>query len=353
MARTHRNGTFTLLVFTATLILLNGCVATSPTATSGKQQVPEVSDRTLAAKVNGQPIYEDQLEARVEANLRQYKKRSHSGKVEPELEKEMQRQVLDKFIVTELFYQASLSLKIPDIEKRITEEMAKAKQTDHPDMGREKISDAALRENIRRKLYLTEYLAKVDLVDPQPPEAEIKAYYEKNKKAFANGKDRVEVRHILIQVAKDATPEEKDEARKKIEQARQLILEGKPFDEAAKEYSDDANAPRGGNMGYIEPAYMPPEFDKVAFSLEPGKLSDIVETEFGYHVLEVLDVRAKGTVPPYDQLKNFLGKYLQEGLIKKKMAAHTKSLRENAKIETFLVTAPDEIKHAQGSEEGI
>ncbi len=65
-------------------------------------------------------------------------------------------------------------------------------------------------------------------------------------------------------------------------------------------------------------------------------MSEVVETKYGFHVLEVLDRIDKGRIPPYEDLKDFFGKFLQNELSKKVVAEHIQSLREKAKVEIFL-----------------
>ncbi len=303
-------------------------------ASTGNQTDLQTTSREVAATVNGQPIYVDQLETQVQVGIDKYR-RFNSGPVPPGLGRQLQAKVLDKYIAVELLYQASLSMKTAAIEQKVVAELAKLK-TAH---------DHTRAASVRRQIYIDEYLAKNNLSNPEVPASEIKAYYERHKQNFASKKDAVHVRHIVIQIAKTASPAEIAQAQKKIARVRQLITEGKPFTEVAKEYSEDANAPAGGDLGYIEKGYMPSEFEKVAFVLQPGKLSDLVQTEFGYHLLEVVDRRPAGSVPGFAEMKDFLAKGLQQQLKAKNMSAHLKALEEKATIEILLAKADGQIEH--------
>lgn len=292
----------------------------------------EAKTRKVVARVNGQPIYEDQMTPPMQARLRKLK-RFGSGNPSEEVMKSLEEKVLEKLIAVELLYQASQSLEIPDIDQRIDKQMEEMRKR-HAS-GLKQMSDEELRESVRRQIYVNEYLRVNGLSDPAIPETEIRKYYDENKQAFAS-RGYVHARHILRTVGENAKPEEKAEARRQIEEARRLILEGRPFAEVAKEYSQCNSAKTGGDLGLREKGYMPPEFDAVAFSIEIGKLSDVFETKFGYHILEVLERTQEGTVAPYEQVRDFIARFLQKEASPKKTSEHVRLLREKAKIEVFL-----------------
>lgn len=101
--------------------------------------------------------------------------------------------------------------------------------------------------------------------------------------------EQVHAAHILVSVAQDASAEDKAAARAKIDAALQEIKDGKDFAEVAKAVSDDSTAGAGGDLGWFGRGRMVKEFEDVAFSLEPGQVSDVVETQFGYHIIKVLE----------------------------------------------------------------
>ncbi len=292
---------------------------------------PSTVERALAARVNGEPIYLDQLAPLVQVELRKYRK---FGAVEPSREMILvtQRKALEALIPTELIHQAARGVEIPELEEKVARQVAEYNRR----RGDEEwsLSEEELRERARRQICITEYMERNDLVNPQVPEARILEYYEKNKQNFVS-KESVHVRHVLVQVAADASAEEKALARKRVEEASTLIAGGTPFEEVAKEYSEDNAAGAGGDIGFIERGYMPAEFEAFAFSSEPGRLSEVVETSFGFHLIEVLE-KNPGGIPPYPKIKDFMGKYLRDRLQREKMDAHLAGLRENARVEVLL-----------------
>ena len=115
------------------------------------------------------------------------------------------------------------------------------------------------------------------------PEADVARYYQQNQDEF-RVEERVQVSHILVK----ADPAKPEETRKKAEDLLAKLKGGADFAKLAMENSDDpGSATRGGDLGFIVRGQTVPEFEKAAFSLEPGTLSDLVETSFGLHILKV------------------------------------------------------------------
>lgn len=323
----------------AVLLAAVGCISmlrgsslfasSSGTVASPENATPK-NTADLAAVVNGVPITIAELDPQVDTQLRSYK-RYGVDKKNDELVKSLRRQALDGLIAAELIYQEAKKLELDDLDERVRKQMETLKEQA---AGGHDFDQKQAEQNFRKTILVEEYLAKQDLKDPELPEAVVKDFYEKSKSGFIR-KESASTRHILVKVAANASVDEKAAARAKIEKARQLVLDGEPFSEVAKANSECNSAPGGGELGFNERGYMPPAFDEVAFSQKIGELSAIVETSFGFHVIEVLE-RKSGGVAPYEEIKDFLAKYLKKQYAKDKMVGHVKSLKERAKVEIYL-----------------
>lgn len=119
--------------------------------------------------------------------------------------------------------------------------------------------------------------------------AELRDWYEENVG------EEVRARHVLIRVPRNASEEEKAEARRKADSLRQAIVgAGTDFEEVAREHSEDpGSAPRGGDLGWVRQGQMVEAFDEAAFGTPEGEVSPVVETQFGFHVIEVTGKRKR------------------------------------------------------------
>jgi peptidyl-prolyl cis-trans isomerase D len=135
------------------------------------------------------------------------------------------------------------------------------------------------------------------------PPAELQSYYEQNKASFTEPEQR-RASHILLTVGEGGSAKDKDGARKL---AQELLarIKARPDDFAklAQEYSKDpGSAAKGGDLGFFGRGMMVKPFEEAAFGLKPGDTSDIVESEFGLHLIRVSEVKG-GAVAPFEQVK--------------------------------------------------
>ncbi len=129
---------------------------------------------------------------------------------------------------------------------------------------------------------------------PQVTNADLQAYYNAHQAQF-QVKEQVKVRHILIAApAGDAKADAA--ARAKAEDLLRQIKAGANFAELAEKNSDDPGSKtQGGELGWLDRGKTVPEFDKTAFALAPGQTSDVIKTQFGYHILQVEDKKTAHT----------------------------------------------------------
>ena len=135
-------------------------------------------------------------------------------------------------------------------------------------------------------------LSKVSVTD-----ADVKSFYDANLAQYSRPEQR-RARHILFRVEAGASPAEKEQARQQAEAALARLKKGEDFAALARTLSQDpSSAEKGGDLGFFGQGQMVPAFDKAAFETPIGQISGVVESEFGFHIVQPTETRAAGTAP--------------------------------------------------------
>ena len=139
----------------------------------------------------------------------------------------------------------------------------------------------------------------------------LKELYEQ-KKASLKTKEQRRASHILFQLAPDADEATVDKIRAQAEKVLQQIRDGADFGKLAKEYSaDPGSADKGGDLGYFPTGTMVPAFDKTVFAMKVGDISDLVRTQFGFHIIKLTDIRA-GKIPAFAEVRDQLAREIRQ-----------------------------------------
>lgn len=142
-----------------------------------------------------------------------------------------------------------------------------------------------------------------NLVDPSTiKEANARAWYEKNKSEFENA-EAVHVAHILVPVAENAAGGELKKAEETMAKIQAELAAGKPFASVADEFNGERAGGPGGDLGWISRGEAVAPFEEAAFALDPGKISEVVRTPFGMHLIQVKEKREAG-VKPFEEVSS-------------------------------------------------
>jgi len=213
------------------------------------------------------------------------------------------------------------------------------------------VSDAEAREAIRRELEEVQIAfvairgsAAADA--PAPDEAavkqaleqraeELRARYEERSGVY-NVPEKVHARHVLFAVPSDADEAKTEAVHKEAEAALAALRAGGDFDALARERSDDPGSKAsGGDLGFFPRGQMVPAFEQAAFALKPGQLSGVVTTQFGYHVIKMIEIKP-GRVVPFDEASPKIKQFL-EGQKKQQHAdGFIDGLKKKSKIEILI-----------------
>ena len=165
-------------------------------------------------------------------------------------------------------------------------------------------------------------------------EKSIIKYYKENQKEFWQ-EGKVKARHILFIAERGSSEKIR---REKLQQAKKILLKLRKCNDFAKlamKYSEDISASNGGDVGFVGRGKMVPEFEEAVFNLKPGQVSDIVKTEYGYHIIKVEEVLPGKTLTLKD-VKNRIHQILTMQMQKQVYDVWMNELKNSAFIEVTL-----------------
>ncbi len=196
------------------------------------------------------------------------------------------------------------------------------------------ITVADIREQVSVGLTIEKYLEAVVADLPAATDDEAKAEYDKiaaeNPNAFKKP-ETVQASHILVKVEKGADDATKAAARQKIDELRQKIVDGADFAEVAKENSDCPSGRRGGDLGSFGRGQMVKPFEEAAFALGTNEVSEVVETQFGFHVIKVTGKTPAGKTP-LEEVRDQIAEHLSGEDKGKKVTELINELKSKAKV---------------------
>jgi peptidyl-prolyl cis-trans isomerase C len=316
-------------------------VQTNAPAVSVAATAPKSDE--VVARVNGAEIKRKELDAAVQAFAFQMARRGRP--LPPGQGAVVERDILDELISHELLREEG-SKHIPaDIDKKVQEQMDLVmKQVGGEEQLKKTLAGTGItldeyakrvRDNVIIRGAIESAVDKEVKITPE----EVRAYYDKNPDQFKQP-ETVRASHVLIRCAPEATDEVKKEKRTQIDSVRALVKGGEKFADVAKKFSEDpGSAKNGGDLGFFGRGQMVPEFDAAAFSLKTNEISDVINTQYGYHVLLVTDRKPAQTVP-FDQVKDDLAQYLKQSKGNDITRDQVASLRKTAKVEILVPEPP-------------
>ncbi|MBI5211657.1 MAG: peptidylprolyl isomerase [Elusimicrobia bacterium] len=359
-------------------ILLSAVIVGSLAQAAGAKLMEDA-----VATVNGQPVLLSEYQKELKNTLEMWERNQPGAVVQPERLKELREKILEQLIDHEVMFQEGGKLKLKvrerDIEQGIEEVKtrftrdeagktvpeAEADENFKKQLKAEGVSFTQFRERISRQVMIRKVIeSEVRQKVTPPDEKEIKEYFEKAKAYIVSGSslppkgmeeeaglifmevardirlmssERVRVSRILVRFSPGASPGEKKRARQAAMDLKKRLDEGKiGFAELAKAESEDPeSAARGGDIGFIFKGLVPPEIEKVAFSLDVGVVSQPVETDTGFHIIRIVEKRAAET-PEFASFREQLGQFLMNVHFGDELNKYVKGIKAKAIIERKL-----------------
>ena len=293
-------------------------------------QLPDV-----LARVNGEAVTKaefDRLIKNREANANQ--------SIPPDRRDEIYRKTLDELVTYTVLSQETKARKVAVSDAEVDSHIQQMRARFPNEEAFKKALDARgmtierLKEDTRVDISINKMVENEVSSQQAPTDTQVREFYDKNPEKFKQD-EAVRASHILFRVDENADAATKkkamDEALAVLKQARA----GTDFAELAKKHSADGSAQQGGDLNFFTKGQMVPAFDQAAFAMKPGEISDIVTTQFGYHIIKVTDRRAATTVP-FEQVSERIKEFLTEQQKQQKADAFIEALKQKAKIEVLV-----------------
>jgi len=339
-------------------------------------QVFSQSKEDIVAKINGEQILRSELEKNKEEIMMQYLETNSQLLSKPDFEANITKMAFDKIVSETLIKQEAEKLKIKVTEREVEEGINEVKARFSVDRSGKKLSP-----NEREKFFMDELKKqgisfdefrvriKKDLmarklleqnIKPniqRPSEEEIKNFFSKVmeiinsttdvnlsennidyvqvanklKEVFA---ERIRLRHILVKFEKDDSIS-KSKALEKAKSIRERLIKGEDFEDIALKESDDkASSLRGGDIGYVIRGMLPKKLEDHAFKLCPGEISDVIENDLGYHIIQVTEKKIAEKIK-YEDIKDDIENIIMQQRFADEVEKYVNSLKKNAKIDIY------------------
>jgi len=289
------------------------------------------------ALVNGVAITEEAVEQKMAEIRQQYARQGEP--VDEQKLAVLRPKVVDNLIEEELLFQESRRQKIAvtpaamdaalaDIRKGFEDEEKFSAALDAMNLTREAFTRKLERLLAIRELIQTQVDARI-----QVPEEEIRTFYSENPQHFKTA-EKIRARHILIQLKPDADEATRKKAMKKMDEVKQKLAQGGDFAELAQQYSEGPSNTKGGDLGFFGRGRMVKPFEDAAFALEAGGTSDVVETQFGLHIIRLEEKQPAGNVP-YEKVHDPILAHLKKQKRGRAIMTYLQNLKNEAGIEKF------------------
>jgi foldase protein PrsA len=324
--RMQMNLKFKIVVILAAFILIvSGCGLIEKDSTEGKV----IDGKDVVASVNEEhvsksdfDIQADRVKTALEANGQDFST-AEGKKNFQEIKKKVLDSMIRDIIALQQAKKSDVSLKEGQLEEAIVQLEAYHGGKDALDnyLKNQNMDRAEFSELLKEQLIINNLKEKLTS-DITVTDDDVKKYYNENSEMFKLSSPEIRASHILV-----AT---EDEAKKVLSQ----LKEGKDFAELAKKYStDNTTSVEGGDLGFFGKGQMVPEFEKAAFALKPGEISDIVKSEFGYHIIKVTGERSSLKL---EDVETYIKNNLESSEKEEKFNKLLDEWQKQSKIEKYL-----------------
>jgi len=271
----------------------------------------------IAATVDGQEITQLSLQNAIDDYLQQQGTNVASVR-DPNRFNKIREKVLDVLIGQELLWQAASRDETIADDSEVTQAFKQFQARFENDASFTARLQAggynrdSFQQSLKQQLSVQKWIQKFVLKDITASDAEVHTFYLENKQQFFDP-ETIRARHILIKLEAGANDATRKEALDLLTGIKQEIDSGADFATLAKDKSQGPSAANGGDLGYFRRGQMVAPFENAAFALAPGEISGIVETRFGFHLIQLVDRKPAAQIEEQE-----LAEEIRSHLIKEK-----------------------------------
>jgi peptidyl-prolyl cis-trans isomerase SurA len=295
-----------------------------------------VVDR-VAAVVNGDPVTLSELMERSGADYQRAGEQP-AGEDRERARARALKAAFDQIVAERLFAAEAKTLQVEATESQVDAAVDDIKRrnkfTDEQlelALQEQGLSREAFRTAVKRDLEAFQILNLKVKSRVKVTDEDLRNYYQTHAREFS-AEEQVRVRHIFLAFPPGAGASEEAKVRAEGEKILERLAAGEDFAEIARQRSDGPAKAEGGDLGFVKKGALKAELDKVAFALATGKVSGLVRTPTGYHILRAGDRRAGGA-KPFDEIKEAIRDRLTGEQIETYRAQYVAELRKDAVID--------------------
>ncbi len=291
----------------------------------------------MIASVNGTEITAADVEQEVKSIVMQYQQQVPQDQINAMMPN-IQKQAIESVINRQLLMDEANRKEIPVDNDRVQQEIKTiagrfpSQEAFEQQLTAHGISlqqmEADLGMQFRLDTLIRSYVDKKDI---NVTEDEVKDFYDKNPDAF-QAPEQVKASHILLKVDKDASTDLRTQKRLELAGILGKVEKGADFAQMAQTHSECPSKDKGGDLGQFGRGAMVKSFEEAAFNLEAGGVSDIVETEFGYHIIKVFE-KSEAKKEEFDTVKNDIFNHILGSKEQEEFQGFIQTLRDSATIE--------------------
>jgi peptidyl-prolyl cis-trans isomerase C len=303
----------------------------------GESMDAQMTDKAdFVAKVNGVTIGDREVSQELAMLKQQMAGRVSAqqlGSMEPMLMQQAVANLVNRALLTQAADKENISVteeqvdaKFEEIKANFPDEEAFVAQ-----LSRSNMTPEEFRSEVKRGIKLEELVEMKTAGSAAPTEEEAREFYDSNTERFSTP-ERIRASHVLLKVEETDSEIVREQKKAKIEEIHGKLVAGGDMTALAMENSDCPSKNKGGDLGFFGRGQMVKPFEDAAYALDIGEISPVVETKFGYHVIEVTE-KEESSVTSFEDAKDSIIDYLSNMKKQDEMNTYMTSLRDGAAIE--------------------